>query len=124
MGDRLEAANEFIRVIASNGRKFFAYNHPDGIEIARFRKGDSGHIWFLNEWKRNWIYVSRYGPYRGFHHGGTLHSLVSALVEFIKSGKQLRPDWFDAKHWAYHDGSMNVVVVEGQRLGIIGQREN
>lgn len=121
MNERIEAANNFIRIIASNGRKFFAFHHPDGIEIARFRRSESGHIWFLNEWKRNWIYVSKYGSWRGFHHGGTLHSLVAALVEFIRSGKQLRPEWFDAKHWAYYDEAMNIVVTEGQALGVVSE---
>lgn len=115
---RLDAANEFIESIASHGRRFFEYVHDDCRQVARFKRGDRGHIFFWNEWKRQWIYVSRYGAWKGFHHGGTLHSLVGQLVEFIKTGKQLRGGWFDGKHWGYGD-EMDAVVETGKRLGVI-----
>lgn len=122
MGDcivaRLDAANEFIKSIASHGRRFFEFMHEDGRQVAYFRRSQSGHIFFWNEWKRQWIYVSRYGAWKGFHHGGTLHSLVGQLVDYIRTGKQLRSGWFNGKHWGYGD-EMVFVVDAGKRLGVI-----
>jgi hypothetical protein len=115
---RLDAANEFIGSIASHGRRFFEYVHDDGRQVAQFRRGDWGHIFFWNEWKRQWIYVSRYGAWKGFHHGGTLHALVGNLVRFIRSGEQLNAGFFGS-HWGYGD-DMETVVETGKRLGVIG----
>lgn len=121
--DRVEAANKFIEVIASNGRRYFEFNHDNGAEgprrlVAKFRRDPDGKIWFFNEWRENWIYVSKYGAWRGFHHGGTLHAVVGRLVKFIQTGEQLWPGIFDEKHWGYADG-MSVVVTEGVALGVI-----
>jgi len=115
---RIDAANEFIESIASHGRRFFEYVHHDGRQVAHFRRGEWGHIFFWNQSKRQWIYVSRYGAWKGFHHGGTLRSLVGQLVEYIRTGKQLRGAWFDGKHWGY-GAEMAIVVQIGQRLGVI-----
>jgi len=121
---RLESANEFIAEIAHRGRRFFEYVHDTDdltvvrCEVAKFRRDENGKLWFWNEWRCKWIYVSKYGAWRGFHHGGTLHSLVGQLVEYIKTGKQLRGGWFDGKHWGYGD-EMEIVVETGKRLGVI-----
>lgn len=58
---RIDAANKFIESIASHGRRFFEYVHNDGRQVAYFRRGVGGHIFFWNELKRQWIYVSLYG---------------------------------------------------------------
>jgi hypothetical protein len=122
--ERIAQANEFIRCIASHGRRFFEYVHPDRTEVAHFRMGDDGKLFFWNEWSCIWIYVSRYGPYKGFHHGGTLHSLVSALVEFIKDGQCcFHPSFFNASHWSYDALGISAIIETGQRLGIIKPEE-
>lgn len=114
---RLNAANSFIEVIASNGQKFFAFTHPEGREVAKFRRDKRGQLWFWEEWHKRWIYVSRHRALKGFHHGGTLHALVLALVDFIRTGHRLSELNFD-NHWAYGD-AINVVISEGKRLGVI-----
>ena len=126
---RIEAANEFIRLIASRGRRFFEYVHKreDGgthTEVACFKRDARGKLWFWNEWKCIWMYVSKYGPYKGFHHGGTLHSLVAAIVDFIKTGKPVfNSKFFNAKHWAYTPEDMQELVERGKSLGIIKTAE-
>lgn len=114
---RLDAANDFVEAIASNGRRFFEYVHDDGREVARFKRDERGHIWFWNEWHRKWIYVSRYRAWKGFHHGGTLHALVGNLVRFIRSGEQLNAGFFSS-YWGYGD-DMETVIETGKRLGVI-----
>lgn len=122
---RVEAANQFIALIASRGRRFFEYVHhrTDGgthTEVACFKRDDRGKLWFWNEWTCNWMYVSKYGPYKGFHHGGTLHSLVAALVDFIKSGNAyFHESFFNARHWAYSPEDMQELIEQGKSLGII-----
>lgn len=121
---RVEKANEFIAVIADCGRKFFAFPHPGGTEIAKFSISDKGQIYFLNEWTREWIYVSRYGPYKGFTHGGTLHSLVSRIVEYIKGNlPYFHESFFNAKHWAQDQSEMDRIVQKGRDIGLIKSQE-
>ena len=117
---RLEQANKFLEVVASCKRRFFEYIHPEGRVVSRFRIRDDGKIFFLNEWKLEWIYVSRYCAYKGFHHGGTLHSLVSGIVSWIKSGKPyFQEDFFSAKHWAQPQSDMDSIVSCGKAIGLI-----
>ena len=121
--NRVANANLLIDLIASHGRRFFEFIHNDGRHVARLKRNDSGHLFLWNEWSRKWIYVSRYGVWRGFHHGGTLHSLVGQLVQYIKTGKQLRASWFDGKHWGY-DSEMQIVVNAGVKCGVIAGKES
>ena len=117
---RVYRANRFMELIASCGRRFFEYKHPDGREVSYFTTSERGHIYLWTEWKRELMYVSRYGPYKGFHHGGTLHSLVGGIVEFIKTGSEYFSEgFFDAKHWAYPAEDMQRIVRHGQLIGLI-----
>ena len=120
--DRIEKANQFLCTIATRGRCFFAYKHDDGIVIARFMRQQNGSLWLLNEWKKEWMYVSRRnndGTYKGFHHGGTLRSLITALVDWIRDGDlMLNPGAFNS-HWAYPEQDLRVIINVGQDLGII-----
>ena len=114
--NRLDRANTFIGVIASLGRQFFQYVHDDGPTVAELSHA-FGQTRFFDEWHREWIDVSHAGNWPGFHHGGTLSGLISDLVEFINTGKQLRPAGF-GDHWAY-GGDIVGVIRSGQRLGVI-----
>lgn len=123
--ERVAAANKFIEAIASRGRRFFEYVHHgnDGCrmrQVAQFKRDHNGKIWFLNEWKLKWIYVSRPGAWRGFHHGGTLHAVVSCLVRFIRTGEtQIHGSNLDAKHWGYSADEMREIVAIGQECGVV-----
>lgn len=116
---RVDAANEFIRVIASSGRKFFAWTCEDGTTVGRISRDGGGACYYHNEWNGKKIYVSRPGGlWRGFHHGGTLRSLIQMLVKFIRDGRQV-PRGFFGSHWGYSSHEMSRVVDEGKRLGVI-----
>lgn len=123
---RVILANGFISLIASTGRRFFHCRHDDGTDqIARFTIRDSGHIFFWNEYKLHWIYVSRYGAWKGFHHGGTLHGLVGAIVDWIKTGEaRLHPTYITAKHWAYSQKDIDAIIWLGQNIGLIKKDES
>lgn len=112
---RVVCANRFIGAISANGRKYFRYED----RTAYIERSATGHLFYHNEWNQKRIYVSRYGPYKGFHHGGTLHSVIAGLVEFIKTGQRMKASFFDAKHWAYEEAAMNQVIHAGVRLGIL-----
>lgn len=110
---RLDAVNQFIRTIASCGRKFFRYED----RIAWIERDPKGLLFLHNEYSQRRIYISRRGGWRGFHHGGTLHGLMQCFVEFIRSGKQLRENMFESR-WGYGD-DMDAVITSGKDLGII-----
>lgn len=119
--DRIEKANQLLRVIATRGRCFFSHKHEDGLVIARFRRQENGSIWLLNEWTKEWIYVSRRnnnGTYKGFHHGGTLRALVTALVAWIREEDLVSPHYFN-KHWGYSPREIEQIVSTGYELEIV-----
>lgn len=113
--DRLFVVNQFIKVIASCGRKYFRFED----RVAWIERDSRGLLFLHNEFNQKRIYISKYGAWKGFHHGGTLHSLVWHLVEFIKLGKKL-PVGIFAPRWAYGD-DMQKVIQSGIDLGIIIQ---
>lgn len=122
---RLESANEFIAEIAHRGRRFFEYVHDTDdltvvrCEVAKFRRDENGKLWFWNEWRCKWIYVSKYGAWRWFHHGGTLHSLVAQLVAWIKGGPPMNASFFTAKHWGYSEDEIGEIIEDGRIRGIV-----
>lgn len=122
---RLESANEFIAEIAHRGRRFFEYVHDTDnpavvrCEVAKFLRDDNGKLWFWNEWRCKWIYVSKYGSWKGFHHGGTLHSLVAQLITWIKGGQQLNAAFFTARHWGYSEDEIGEIIEDGRQRGIV-----
>jgi len=86
--DRIIAANEFIRVIANCGRRFF-------------RNTGAGHDAYLTlNARRNIVYtgarinVSKEGRWDGFSHGGTLKSLAGSIGAFILNGSTMRYGYF------------------------------
>lgn len=120
--ERVALANQFIEAIASRGRRFFEYVHDDdnGRQVAYLTVDHNGKIWFYDEWKMVYIYVSRPGSWKGFHHGGTLHSVIAGLVKFIKTGEPyFHGSFFDAKHWAYDQDGIDCIVNLGKVNGII-----
>ena len=121
--DRIQKANEFLRVIATRGRCFFSHLHDDGLVIARFWRKENGSLWLLNEWKREWMYVSRRnndGTYKGFRHGGTLRALITALVDWIREEKLISAQSFN-RHWGYPERDINQIIESGLSLGIVAK---
>lgn len=114
--DRCFLVNQFIESIASCGRKFFRYED----RVAWIERDPRGLLFLHNEWNQKRIYISRRGAWRGFHHGGTLHCLIEDLVEFIRTGKQLRESTFQPR-WGYGD-DMDTVIESGKHLGVIDRK--
>lgn len=108
---RCAQANEFLHVVASCGRKFFASS--DGKRVDRLEVDHRGRVWFLNECRarpREPVYTHHRGRWRHFSHGGTLKRLVEALRDFVTKGAKLPlgilgpwPDWIcgNGDLWGY-----------------------
>lgn len=119
--ERLEAANELLRVIASCGRKFFAY----GDRVSRFEVDGRGRIWFIDKYTQKRIYVQYKGEWKAFSDGGTLRRLIEHLRDFITHGNRIPahtfgpwPDWVcKGDLWGYGDSMAGVRDVS-TRLGI------
>lgn len=119
--ERLKAANEFIRVIATCGRKFF--NH-DGF-IASLELSEHGRVFFIDEYTKKRIYTHRkYRNWRGFTAGGTMKNLIESLRDFIKTGHKLNLRYFNSdmgngfrNPWGYGE-DLSIVKEAADRLGV------
>jgi hypothetical protein len=119
--ERLNQANEFIKVIASCGRQFL--NH-DGF-ISFMELSQTKRVFFVDHYTRKSIYTHRkYVVWRGFTAGGTMKSLVEALRDYIKTGKPLRLSYFQddmgngfKNPWGYGE-DLAIVKDAAQKLGI------
>jgi hypothetical protein len=118
--ERLEQANELLRLIAHSGRKFFAHNG----RVSRFEFDYRGRIWFVDAYRETRIYThAPNSNWRGFSEGGTLHAAVLHLRDYIRTGKQTKdfgpwPDWYsNGDPWGY--GSDMLTIRDAAiRLGI------
>jgi hypothetical protein len=89
--DRLMAANEFIKVIAVCGRKFF--EHKGFISTLEISK--TGRVFFIDYYTKKRIYTHRSNCYwQGFTGGGGLKSLIESLRYYITKDKKLRAEFF------------------------------
>ena len=98
--DRVDHANELIRLIASCGREFFR----NGETVAHMEIDKHGKIWFVDDYTRRRIYTHYSGRWRGFSHGGTMRDLIKELRDYISKGKTLNPRIIASKGF-YEDGS-------------------
>jgi len=78
--ERVDHANELIKIIGSYGRKFF-FNKEEN----RFAKFElrNGRVYFIDDYKAVAVYVDIRGNWKGFSHGGTLRALVLDMREYI-----------------------------------------
>lgn len=118
--DRLKAANEFIKVIASCGRKFFSenadnFNKVDAPFVASMEVDKHGKVWFIDSYTKKRIYTHYRYDWKGFSNGGTLKSLVCNLRDFIKRGDTLRKEYFQPEMgegfrnpWGYGEDILKV----------------
>lgn len=127
MGDKLERmkkANELLETIAAHGRKFFDYPKRNG--VSHFDVDARGRIWFVDGWAGHRIYLHYKYWGRGFSEGGTLKSLVNALVKFIRDGELVPtshlgpwPEWYcGGDPWGYGD-EMQAVREKAISLGVV-----
>jgi hypothetical protein len=77
--ERLAKANEFIRVIATTGRKFFS--HQDRVSVLCL--DGQGRINLIDCYTKRLVYTHYNGEWRGFSQGGTMRSLIIRLREYI-----------------------------------------
>lgn len=120
--ERLEAANEMLKAIASCGRKFFAFED----RVSRFELDDRGRIWFVDKYTQKRIYIAYRGNWKPFSDGGTLRALVERLRDFIQQATPLPPSIFGpwpewvcgGDLWAYGE-DMQQVRTAAIRLGMI-----
>lgn len=93
---RLETANQIIKIISEHGRHFFSTNsypphHTEIPRISHFVFAGNGRLWFVDKYTQRRIYTSyRRGRWRGFSDGGTLRSLVENLADYITKADPIR----------------------------------
>lgn len=126
--DRLTIANEFIKTIASCGRKFF-YNNGD---IAYLYFSDLGRLMYVDEYTKTHIQTQKSGfnPYpfskkSKFSHGGTLAMLVEEIRDYIIKDKKLWANYFQPvlpngfkNPWGYGDDIL-IIKNKGLEIGIL-----
>lgn len=127
---RVEAANEFIKVIASCGRNFLSSNSDKRSNkvadpfVSFMELDKNGKIWFTDYYTRKRIYTQYRYDWRGFTSGGTLRSIVCGLRDFIRDGSQLRGGYFNYDEsavfhnpWGYGEDIL-IVKEAALRLGV------
>lgn len=108
--ERLAEANNLIKTISDYGRRFFYSAKND--RVAHMMIGHRGHIYFVDDYSGKAIYVAYNGHWRGWSHGGTLRDLIKELANFVRTGKQLSPNWIgpqrfdDSNIWGYAEDEM------------------
>lgn len=90
---RVDVANECLRIIASHGRRFFSEDadRPARVEnprVSSFELDTRGRLWYIDKWRGARIYVSHDPRWRdGWGHtyteGGTLLCLCRSLRNWI-----------------------------------------
>lgn len=126
--NRLKVANEFIKIIASCGRKFF-YNDGD---LAYLYFNEKGRLIYVDEYTKAHIQTQKSGfcPYpfdkkSKFSHGGTLAMLVENLRNYIIKGEKLWAEYFQPvlpngfkNYWGYGDDIL-IIKNKGLEIGIL-----
>lgn len=126
--ERMKKANELLKTIASHGRKFFNYHERYG--VSRFDVDGRGRVWFVDgsTGKRIYLHYKYWG--KGFSEGGTLKSLVNALMKFIRDGELVSrshfgpwPEWVcNGDLWGYGD-DMQAVRERAEHLGVVARND-
>lgn len=107
--ERLKAANEFIKVIAGCGRKFFRH----GEFVSYMEVSKHGHIFFIDYYTKKRIYThSTNREWDGFTSGGTLKDLVKSLRDYIAGDSYINADYYSSTTvrdpWGYGDDMFKV----------------
>lgn len=120
---RLKQANEFIKVIAGCGRRFFHYK---GF-VSSFELSSDGKVYFTDYYTKKAIDTHASAcadEWDGFTSGGTLQRLVEDMRDYIKRGQLLRlryfrADWGDGfrNPWGYGE-ELEIVHKAASNLGV------
>ena len=127
--ERLSAANEFIKAIASCGRNFLSENSDSRNKVESpfisFMEVDkNGKVWFTDRYTKKRIYTHYKYDWKNFSEGGTLRNIIECLREFIKRGRTMRKEYFQPhmgsgfeNPWGYGEDIL-IVKEAAVRLGI------
>jgi hypothetical protein len=104
---RLEHANQLIKIIASHGRRFFWHGgvnrwNPE-TKTSTWEPADRyarlelrrGRVYLIDDYTQKAVYThpATFGnKWRGFSHGGTLRSLVEDMRDYVMHGTRI-PRW-------------------------------
>lgn len=94
--ERLEKANDLIKVIASCGREFFKH---DGF-VSYLELSETGRVFFIDYYTKKRIYTHRSNVHwNGFTSGGTLKYFVVMLRRYIKNDCKIPLFYFSSEGW-------------------------
>ncbi|RDL44321.1 hypothetical protein DN730_07910 [Marinomonas piezotolerans] len=81
--ERVDHANELIKLIAIYGREFLSHEGT----IAHIELGKGGKVFYVDAYTRRRVYTNReHVRWSGFSEGGTMQSLISHLKRYILEG--------------------------------------
>jgi hypothetical protein len=93
--ERIDHANELIKLIASHGRNFFLHVDRETkiSRYARFEFNSGNRLWFIDDYTQSYVYPYdtqfSYAFNKGFSHGGTLRNLCVMMREYIIKGEKI-----------------------------------
>ena len=110
--ERLEAANELMKVIANCGRKFFRYKDF----ISSLELSSTDRVFFIDQYTKKRIYTHRYYcRWDGFTGGGTMKMMIESLRDFITKDSKMRKEYFQhdmgngfCNPWGYGEDILKV----------------
>lgn len=112
---RLHRVNELLILIAGRGRHFFS----SGGMVSHFSRTHPGpRVWFV-DCQLGPFWAGYRGRWRHFSGGGTLHALVWALGQHIRTGHGIAPAHLAGTHWAYPAEDMQLIRDHARLLRII-----
>jgi len=101
--ERLQHANDLIRVTSQHGRRFF-WNERDQ-RVASMEMDDRGKVWWVDDYRGSRVCTEKMGGYehrwQGFSHGGTLKQLVQQMRNYIKTGERIPAGYIGMDCWGY-----------------------
>jgi hypothetical protein len=115
--NRIETANQILRICASHGRRFFSQDADSLTRMENPRVSEffvhplNGRLYYRDKWRGAQIYVHHDPPRRGgswgwrFSEGGTLGSLCRDLRDWILGKRDTIP-LYHFGPWNYCSGDL------------------
>ncbi|ELI8400329.1 TPA: hypothetical protein ACQWNA_003802 [Yersinia enterocolitica] len=125
---RLDHANQLIRIIAAHGRRFFFDTRTE--RVAHLELNNTGRVFLIDEYTGKRIYTHfENRHWKGFNHGGTLRSLVIMMRNYICKGERIDAYYLGPENsslrkgniWGYPEEAIEAVRNEAGLLPIIEQ---
>lgn len=123
---RLDHANQLIRIIAAHGRRFFFDTRTE--RVAHLELNNTGRVFLIDEYTGKRIYTHfENRHWNGFNHGGTLRSLVIMMRNYICKGERIDAYYLGPENsslrkgniWGYPEEAIEAVRNEAGLLPII-----